>query len=1006
MSSPRFLVGIDLGTTNSSLAYVDSEGGPEAASAVPVVLPVPQLVAPGRTESRETLPSFLYFPIDEGAGPAPALHAGQQPSGPIVGVHAREEGALRPDAQVSSAKSWLCHPTADRTAKILPWGAERPSLSPVEASARILGHLREAWNEGPGRGREAWRLERQEVVLAVPASFDQEARELTLEAASHAGLKHITLLEEPLAAFYAWTASHRRTLGRVFSGGERVLVCDVGGGTTDFTLIAVAVEDGAVRFERQAVGEHLLLGGDNLDLALTRRLEPRFGGRPLTLVQRLAARRSVSAAKERLLSEPGLERVAITVLGSGRGVVGGALSADLTREDVLDTLAEGFLPSVPADARPQHGTRTGLQEMGLPYAADPAITRHLAEFLRNALEGRTQGPPLRSQPPGGSVQPQPGAAGAEPVHPERSRRASAPDDRTPALVRPDAVLFNGGFFTPARARERLLEVLAAWFSNGAGSGQRAAGSELDSEEAGGWRAADSESEHDEVGGGSPGWRPVVLENESPATAVALGAASYALARRTGGLRVRAGSSRAYYIGIAPREPEGGATAEHRAAGRVSALCILPRGTDEGTSFRLSGRDLSVVTNRPASFPLYSSAARHDAAGDLIDVGEDELHRHAPLATVLRYGRKSRHAQLDVSLSATFTETGTLEVTCESRSSEHRWRLQFQLRGERDVSLTEGEGGDIAVSQVPAGRLEAARAAIVAVFGEGGDDASLPAALEGTIGFGRIAWPTPVIRALADTLLQHADGRRRGPKHESRWLNLVGFCLRPGFGAPLDEWRVGRMRGIYVEGLVFASDPQCQVEWIVAWQRVAGGLKAGQQQELYQRYATLLGVRGPKGARRLNPQVQRESWRLLASLEHLPAAERVKIGDVLVERIPRDPANASYLWAIGRLGARTPAYGPLSAVVPASRAAAWSERVLALKTFTLEAASAVAQMGARTDDPMRDIDETSRARAIARLAAAGFASETEPLREVVPFDDRQGLQRFGEELPAGLRLAGE
>ncbi|RPJ66897.1 MAG: molecular chaperone DnaK [Acidobacteria bacterium] len=933
MTATRFLVGIDLGTTNSSLAYVDLQRS-TAGGGAPVVLPIPQLVAPGRAEARETLPSFLYLPAEEDR--ASIGDAASAPSSrPIVGVLARDQGAVRPDAQVSSAKSWLCHPTADRTARILPWGADAPSLSPVEASSRILGHLRDAWNEGPARGRAEWRLDRQDVVLAVPASFDQEARELTLEAARDAGLAHVTLLEEPLAAFYAWTASHHRTLAKVFSGGERVLVCDVGGGTTDFTLITVRVENGVVAFEREAVGEHLLLGGDNLDLALARRLEGRFGGRTLSLVQRLALKRSVSSAKERLLSEPAPDGVAITVLGAGRGVVGGSLTADLTREDVVEVLAEGFLPVVPSDARPQRGTRTGLQEMGLPYAADPAITRHLAEFLGGA--------------------------------------------------RPDAVLFNGGFFTPALARDRLLQVLSGWFDL------------------------------------SGAWRPAVLENASPAAAVALGAASYALVRRSGGLRVRAGSSRAYYIGIARGERAAVPAAKHE-AGRLSALCILPRGTDEGTSFHLAGHQLSVVTNRPVSFPLFSSATRHDAAGDLIEVEEAELHRHAPLATVLRYGRKSRHLQLGVGLSAAFTETGTLEVTCESASSEHRWRLQFQLRGERETPAAEGEPDENAVSQVPPDRVEAAQAAIAAVFGDrenkgkgeaspgGSPNASpsgpdsLPALLEQTIGFGRIAWPTPVIRALADTLLQHADGRRRGSGYEARWLNLAGFCLRPGFGAPLDEWRVGRLRGIYVEGLVFASDPQCQVEWVVAWQRVAGGLKAGQQQELYQRYGTLLGVRGPKGAKRLNAQVEREAWRLLASLEHLPAAERVRIGELLLDRVRRDPGNASYLWAVGRVGARTPAYGPLSAVVPAERAAAWIGRLLALRTLTAEGAAAIAQMGARADDPPRDIDEGTRTRAVTRLEEAGFAAETQPLLEVVPLDDRQGFRRFGEALPAGLRLS--
>ena len=683
----------------------------------------------------------------------------------------------------------------------------------------------------------------------------------------------------------------------------------------------------------------------------------------------------MSSAKERLLSREGIERIPVTILGGGRGVVGGALTTELTREDVVDALGEGFLPVVPPDARPLRGTRTGLQEMGLPYAADPAITRHLAEFLRGAAAAMSDRL-RRPRPPGG--------------------------EPTGGLLRPDAVLFNGGFFTPALARERLLGAIAGWFAREAGSGQQAAGSKSHpAQEAGSGPRA----------GRLPGaWRPAVLENDSPAAAVALGAASYALARRTGGLRVRAGSSRSYYIGIGRGDVEAGAAAAAAEGGRVSALCILPRGTDEGTSFRLAAHRLSVVANRPVSFPLFSSSTRRDAAGNLIDVDEDELHRHSPLATVLRFGRKSRHVHLGVSLSATFTETGTLEVSCESSSSEHRWRLQFQLRGEREAppAEAEAEADDGAVSQVPGERVDAAKAAIAEVFGGGGQveapPDSLPALLEQTVGFGRIAWPTPVIRALADTLLQHSEGRRRSARHEARWLNLTGFCLRPGFGAPLDEWRIGRMRGIYVEGLVFPSDPQCQVEWVVAWQRVAGGLKAGQQQELYQRYGALLGVRGPKGPRRLNPQVQREAWRLLASLEHLPASERARIGDALLDRIQRDPANASYLWAIGRLGARAPAYGPVSTVVPADRAAAWIERLLSLKKLSPEAAAAVAQIGARTDDPLRDIDEGTRARAIERLTEAGLASETSPLRDIVAFDERHGLQRFGEELPQGLRLS--
>jgi hypothetical protein len=808
-------------------------------------------------------------------------------------------------------------------------------VSPVEASTAILVHLRDAWNDTLAAGHDEWRLERQAIVLTVPASFDEEARELTLEAARAAGLGEPTLLEEPLAAFYAWLSVVSRGFpglsevqgSPVFADGDLVLVCDVGGGTTDFSLIRV--ERRASTFERTAVGEHLLLGGDNLDLALARHLESRLGPPSLTLVQRLALRRSAASAKERLLSDPALDRVDITVLGSGRTVVGGTRKVEARREDVLRLLLDGFLPLVDGDAEPARDRHSALREMGLPYADDPAITRHLAAFLRSAAA-------------------------------------------------PSAVLFNGGFFTPAIARERILENLARWHG----------------------------------GGGS--WKPRVLENPNPAAAVALGAAAYALAKRGEGPRVRAGSARSYYVGLGGPD-----------AGR--AVCILPRGTEEGATLDLSGRNFLVSANRPVVFPLYSSTTRADALGAVIGVEESALHLHAPLSTVLRFGRK-RHVELEVGLSATYTETGTLQVECASRTTEHRWRLRFFTRDVQSRAMTAesgfgriqdraqpnaapGEGAETSEADVPEDRLAAAKRAIEDVFGPSSatSDArpqDLPARLETTIGFGKHAWPLGVIRALADTLLAVASGRRRSARHEARWLNLAGFCLRPGFGAPLDDWRVGETRTLYMEGLAFASDVQCQAEWIVLWQRIAGGLQAGQQHELYQRYATVVDVRAGRRAPRVNAQVQREAWRLLASLERLAAGERVKLGETLLARLEKEPTNSAYLWSIGRLGARTPAYGAVTAVVPATRAEAWLERLLSRKALSTEAAAAAVEIGGRCDDPLRDISEEARARAMEPLAAAGFPEEAASMERIRARDSRPSVQVFGEALPAGLRLAGE
>ena len=303
-------------------------------------------------------------------------------------MYARDHGALVPARQVSSAKSWLSNPSVDRTAPLLPWlNEEGRRISPVEASARLLAHLRDAWNHEHAGDDETLRLERLPIVLTVPASFDEEARELTVQAARDAGFEQLTLLEEPLAALYAWIAAHRRDLSATLGDGALVLVCDVGGGTTDFSLIRTAIEDGELVFERIAIGEHLLLGGDNLDLALAVLVEQKIAGgaAKLTLTQRQTLRRKCSAAKEQLLSEPDLGTVRITILGGGRGVVGGGVTAELTRDDVVRALEDGFLPLTAADDLPARNRRVGLRELGLPYESEPAITKHLAGFLSRAM---------------------------------------------------------------------------------------------------------------------------------------------------------------------------------------------------------------------------------------------------------------------------------------------------------------------------------------------------------------------------------------------------------------------------------------------------------------------------------------------------------------------------------------------------------------------------------------------------------------------------------------------
>src|SRR5271170_5559918 len=352
-------IGIDLGTTNSALAYIaqarDLEDYPEIK-----VLDIPQYVAPNQIEPRRTLPSFLYLGDQE-----------------YTGVYAREQGAIVPTKCVHSAKSWLSNPAVDRTAKILPWDAQEGGrvLSPVEVSTRILKHLAEAWQKQHGSP-----LSEHNVVLTVPASFDEEARELTVMAAREAGLEKLTLLEEPAAAFYSWIANNLAQSRKKLFDGQVVLVCDVGGGTSDFSLIRVSREGDLVNFTRTAVGQHLLLGGDNLDLTLTWLVETKLNAQ-LTIRQRSGLRRQCSAAKEKLLNDPNLKSVEITVQGTGSSLIGKSLKTEILREEALELALEGFLPFTERGEAPKEEKRSLFRELGLPYVSDAAITRHLNAFL-------------------------------------------------------------------------------------------------------------------------------------------------------------------------------------------------------------------------------------------------------------------------------------------------------------------------------------------------------------------------------------------------------------------------------------------------------------------------------------------------------------------------------------------------------------------------------------------------------------------------------------------------
>ncbi|MFO0865795.1 MAG: Hsp70 family protein [Gemmataceae bacterium] len=452
MTASRFVVGIDLGTTNCALAYFDTGAGDEPKLQH---FQIPQVVAPGAVEPKSLLPSFLYLP-GPNEQPAGALNLPWAPNRDYsVGEFARNFGSQVPTRLVSSAKSWLCHPGIDRRQQILPWKAPEGGrkVSPVEASTIYLKHLADAWNSHIAKDVDAHRLENQEIVLTVPASFDPMARELTVEAARAAGLEKITLLEEPQAAFYSWIdQSHDKWRDHV-EVGDVVLVCDVGGGTSDFSLIAISEEAGQLVLTRVAVGEHILLGGDNMDLALAHHAAQGFAAKGVKLDsgQMQMLWHSCRQAKETLLSITDLESAPVTVLGRGSRVIGGTLKSDVSRADMEKVMLDGFFPMCPANTIPQRQRTVGLQEIGLPYAADPAVSKHLAFFLSRNEE---------------LLQQQAGKKKRKKTH------------------QPAAVLFNGGVFKASVLRSRMLEILNKWNKTEAGV-RDLEGADLDRAVAGG-----------------------------------------------------------------------------------------------------------------------------------------------------------------------------------------------------------------------------------------------------------------------------------------------------------------------------------------------------------------------------------------------------------------------------------------------------------------------------------------------------------------------------------------
>jgi molecular chaperone DnaK (HSP70) len=923
-----YVVGIDLGTTNCALAYAGLAPGREAAIED---FRIPQLQRPGQVGEQLLLPSFLYSAGEHelGAGAA-QLPWGESPRF-LVGEVARWQGSRVPGRLVASAKSWLCHPDVDREAAILPWGApaEVAKLSPAEASARLLGHLVQAWNHRKAQAP----LAEQEVVITVPASFDEVARALTVNAARRAGLEHFTLLEEPQAAFYDFTSRRRDDLAAALRDIRLVLVVDVGGGTSDFTLIRAAVGDEGPVLKRIAVGEHLMLGGDNMDAALARRVEQRLtaGGKRLSSGQWTQLVQAARAAKESLLSVEGVESFAVSVAGEGSRLLGSTLSATVERAEVEELVLDGFFPKCGPEERPRRAARVALQELGLPYAQDAAISRHLAAFLQeHAAAGWA-------------------ALGEKPTSEGQ-------------LPRPDAILLNGGVFNSTVITARLIDALSAWW---------------------------------------PDFAPIPqLKHESLDLAVARGAAYYGLVRRGLGRRIGGGAAHAFYVGIAEGKGDDAVT---------RAVCVVPRGQEEGQVVDLKERPFSLTLGQPVQFPLYSTTAdRVDRPGAVVEI-DDSYRALPPIHSLLR-GQAGKGGVVPVHLRANLTELGTLELWCVSDAADERWRLEFDLRG------AARQAGSTVVESMPE-RFGEVKEIVERIYGaaprsvDPKDVRRLRGALEAAIG-PRDEWSLPLLREIWGTLFAGANKRRRTVEHERTFYQLIGYSLRPGFGYPLDEWRGEQTFRLFKEGVNARAETSVWREYWILWRRIAGGLTELQQGELWDFIKPHLARQVPPKAKNASkpkgpqPQGIDEMVRTAAALEEISPGEKELFGRWIVERL-KDPKlrNGPWAWALGRLGARVPIHGSVHRTVDPERAAEWVQLLLELGLSKIEGAPfAVAQLARLTGDRARDLEAPLRLRVVEALRHQEAPERWQQMvTEVTQLEAADEARALGDTLPVGLRL---
>ncbi|MCB5162785.1 hsp70 family protein [Marinomonas algarum] len=805
MASPTFRVGIDLGTTNCVVSYV-SVNRDGSAHGEPLLLPIPQVMADGSVQEFTHLPSVIYvLASDEKGKLDPVLPWRHHDKEKVVGMGALALGQRRAGQLIQSAKSWLSHRQIDRRSAVLPWGSEfSQKISPLDASQLLLLHIKQSWDhrfpESP--------LAQQAIALTLPASFDEEARALTLEAAQRAGLAHLYLLEEPQAACYHYISDDTKLTA--LADKKMLLVVDIGGGTSDFSLVAIqpaSRNTSAVSLKRIAVGEHLLLGGDNVDQALAFQLDPKqisalSASRLAALVQQ------TRQAKETLLGEEAPEELTITVLGGGSRLIGGSQKFTVSRLALLEQIDSGFCPHVSLDAALLKNDYA-MHTLGLPYESDPAFTRHLAAFLRQhqadivAATGSTM---------------------------------------------PDAVLFNGGFFNSPVLKERLLEQLNQWSS-----------------------------------------APLLAcVADEPNDAVAKGAVMYLNALAGQSARIESGVAHSLYLKV----------------GDDQFVGVLPKGTLKGDEITLD-QTFSVTLGQQVQFPLYRSDDHIDC--HVAEVrGEAGLHYISNLMTELDASVDAQ--DVAVRLSVQMTEVGVLQVTLQAENQRDTWRLDFSTHAKTDIGSSQQESDD--QGGLLHSNMGQAEEHLAKCFSSAGQKQypdlvkSLKQDIDQLLG-NREHWNLATSRRLVDKLLMVKSGRMKSPQHERQWLQLLGYCLRPGYGAADDLARVQQVFNAVKAGAQSDTAPVWGQYWTL-FRRIAGGLSVEQQQYFFKQFSQYYSPSGQRSRDKMKALTTKSSddlIRLVGALEQLENDDKVITIDWLLKRLQKTSEPDTAWWTIGRIASR-------------------------------------------------------------------------------------------------------